>query len=271
MVSTGPDNPVLTWNLDNPGNPVAVNTSGDKAVESAQAPGFVFDPVSDKFVAWKGGASVYVLDPDNWMWTKISPAPTNKVVPSNPNSRGTYGRFRYIPSKNAFILVNRTNENVYIYKLTNGAGQPRPVINMDASPANVELGESSNLSWLTTNATSCTASGAWSGAKSVSTNNEAVVETVGPINETSTYILECSGLGGTSISSVTVAVNSSGGNPPPSDPPPADDPPSDDSGNTSVQVVSADEGGAGSMDFFYLIAMFAVWFSMRPGSRKKFS
>lgn len=270
MVSTGPDNSVLTWNLDSPGNPVAVNTSGDKSIESAQAPGFVFDPVSDKFVAWNGGASVYVLDPDTWMWTKISPAPTNKIVPSSPNTRGTFGRFRYIPSKNAFILVNRTNENVYIYKLTNGAGQPRPVISMNASPEQVDLGGSSNLSWLTTNATACAASGAWTGAKAVSTNNQPVVETVGPINDTSTYVLECSGPGGSSISSIMVTVNSSsGGNPPPNTPPPSDNPPADDSGNTSVQVVGSDVGGVGSVDFFYLLAILGAWFSQLHGSRRK--
>ncbi|MEN3293595.1 MAG: hypothetical protein V7642_2848, partial [Burkholderiales bacterium] len=29
---------------------------------------------------------------------------------------GTYGRFRYSPSRNVFVLVNDTNQNVFIYK-----------------------------------------------------------------------------------------------------------------------------------------------------------
>ena len=38
------------------------------------------------------------------------------------NSRGTYGRWRYIPRVNAFILVNDVDENVYFYKHTGGCG-----------------------------------------------------------------------------------------------------------------------------------------------------
>jgi len=37
------------------------------------------------------------------------------MLPSAPNSNG---RFRFIPSKNAFMLVNRAYEDVYIYKRT---------------------------------------------------------------------------------------------------------------------------------------------------------
>ncbi|MBI2216471.1 MAG: right-handed parallel beta-helix repeat-containing protein, partial [Candidatus Rokubacteria bacterium] len=48
----------------------------------------------------------------------------------------TYGRFQYIPSKNAFIAVNRTNQNVYIYKLTAGAPAPPPA---DTTPPTVSL------------------------------------------------------------------------------------------------------------------------------------
>ena len=30
---------------------------------------------------------------------------------------GTFGRFRYIPSKDRFILVNSVKQNVFIYRL----------------------------------------------------------------------------------------------------------------------------------------------------------
>jgi hypothetical protein len=131
MVATGgKDDRILVWNIDglgspvNPGSPSTPGTFGERMLESANAPGFVFDPVSDSFVGWSGGASVYTLDPDTWVWSKIDPATGNAVTPTAPNEMGTYGRFRYIPSKNAFILVNRTNENVFFYKLTPGSGPP---------------------------------------------------------------------------------------------------------------------------------------------------
>jgi len=37
-------------------------------------------------------------------------------MPTAAEDRGTFGRFRYVPSRDVFIVVNRTNENVYIYR-----------------------------------------------------------------------------------------------------------------------------------------------------------
>ena len=44
--------------------------------------------------------------------------PTNSVVPTASSSTGTYGRWRFVPSRNIFVLVNSANDNVYIYKLS---------------------------------------------------------------------------------------------------------------------------------------------------------
>ena len=113
---------VLLFDLDNPGDPVEIPTSGNLSIQNSFYPGFVYDPVSDQYVGWHGGGDVYTLNPDTWAWSKLSLAGSNTVVPDAPNSNGTYGRFRYIPSKNAFIGVNRTNGSVYFYKLSNVAG-----------------------------------------------------------------------------------------------------------------------------------------------------
>lgn len=123
MAATGgAKSEVVWWDLNNPGPPTVQQTLGravDKVLEGAKAPGFVYDEVAKTFVGWHGGESVYTLNPMTWEWSKIAPAPGNKVAPKAPNVNGTYGRFRYIPPPaNAFILVNRTNENVYFYKLT---------------------------------------------------------------------------------------------------------------------------------------------------------
>lgn len=104
-----------------------LSSSGATDIISAGAPGLAYDPVSDRIVAWNGGSSVYSLNMDTLVWTKLGPAASNSVTPSQVTAAGgTFGRFQYIPSKNAFIAVNATNENVYIYKLSSGSGAPPP-------------------------------------------------------------------------------------------------------------------------------------------------
>jgi hypothetical protein len=78
--------------------------------------------VSDRLVAWIGGGDVYALDLGSRSWKKHPP--TNGVTPTTPNVNGTYGRFRYVPSKNLFILVNRVDDDVFFYKLGPGGGSP---------------------------------------------------------------------------------------------------------------------------------------------------
>jgi hypothetical protein len=248
---------IYVWDLDHPGNaPTMPSTSGDRTLETEGAPGFVYDPISDKFVGWRGGADVYVLDPDSWVWSKVSPASGNTVVPTAANSRGTYGRFRYIPSKNAFIVVNSIDENVYVYKLTAGAGAPIPSISISAEPNPVISGQSTYIVWSST-ADSCTASDAWSGTKT-----PAGSEVVGPVTSDSVFVLNCSISGGATVaSSVDVTVTS----PPPSDPtpPPADPTPTPNPAPTtptggSTGSDSSGSGGAGSIEIFSLLMLMLI-------------
>ncbi len=81
-------------------------------------------------------------------------------------------------------------------------GNPPPAISLSASPATVATGGASTISWSATNATSCAASGAWSGVKPTSGT-----ESTGSLAAASTYSLNCTGSGGSSSRSVTVAVN----------------------------------------------------------------
>jgi len=92
--------------------------SGDTEIVDALAPGVAYDPVSDKLVAWMGGTDVYTLDLDTWVWTRIAAAPTNMVDPGVQADNGTFGRWQYMPSRNAFIVYNNVDENVFLYRLT---------------------------------------------------------------------------------------------------------------------------------------------------------
>src|SRR3989344_5425397 len=75
-----------------------------------------------------------------------------------------------------------------------------PTVNLSANPTSINTGQSSTLTWSTTNATSCSASGGWSGGKSTSGS-----ESVSP-GSTTTYTLNCSGPSGSASRDVTVTV-----------------------------------------------------------------
>lgn len=184
-------------------------TTGDNDIENVTAPGLVYDPTVKKIVAWGTGGNVYTLDLGTLVWTRHAPA--NSINPGNPSSRGdyhgTFGRWRYMPAYNAYIVATTIDTNVFVYKLSAGAGNPGPSITFSASPTSVSSGQTSALTWSVTNADTCTASGGWSGTKATSG-----AETVGPLSATTSYTLNCSTTAGASSSrsvTVTLAANPS--------------------------------------------------------------
>jgi hypothetical protein len=95
-----------------------IKTTGDAEVIDRASPGFCYAPLIDKFVAWANGPDVYTLDMDTKKWTRHPPAANNPVTPGPADQWGTFGRFRYVPSRNVFVLYNATNQNVFVYRLT---------------------------------------------------------------------------------------------------------------------------------------------------------
>lgn len=77
-----------------------------------------------------------------------------------------------------------------------------PVVALSGSPTAVASGASSTLTWSSTNATGCTASGGWSGGRATSGST-----TTGALATTTTYSLTCTGTGGSANKSATVAVS----------------------------------------------------------------
>ncbi len=90
-----------------------------------------------------------------------------------------------------------------------------PAVNMSADPSTIDYGQSSTLSWSSSNAVSCTASGDWSGDKNLSGSDST--DNVSPQAKyqpgTHTYTLTCSGNGSGSASAQLV-VNTPIPNPP---------------------------------------------------------
>lgn len=78
------------------------------------------------------------------------------------------------------------------------AATPLPAVTMAASPSVVTQGANTTLSWSTTGATACTASGAWSGSEPTSGSATVAVAASG------TYTLTCSGAGGSTSNALTV-------------------------------------------------------------------
>jgi len=113
LVRTGNGKTIL-WDLNQPDiPPTKPSTSGDKGAESGENPGFIFHPSAGLFVGWDGGRDVYTFDLADNRWQRIACSGAN---PGSTPGTGTYGRFRYIPSKNAFVVVNGVEENVFILK-----------------------------------------------------------------------------------------------------------------------------------------------------------
>ncbi|MBX4197186.1 hypothetical protein KW801_01360 [Candidatus Saccharibacteria bacterium] len=80
---------------------------------------------------------------------------------------------------------------------------PAPTVSLSVSPSNVTAGQASTLTWNSANADSCTASDAWSGPQSTQGSTST-----GALNQTSTYTLSCSGLGGSTTAKAVVTVSS---------------------------------------------------------------
>ncbi|NTW90296.1 MAG: hypothetical protein HGB37_05310 [Candidatus Moranbacteria bacterium] len=78
---------------------------------------------------------------------------------------------------------------------------PAPTLMLTASPSSVTSGSSSTLAWTSLNATSCTASGGWSGSQSASGT-----WSTGSLIAAKTYTLTCTGSGGSITRSITVDV-----------------------------------------------------------------
>ena len=108
------------------------------------------------------------------------------------------------PTAGPFQPANKGNENAFVAKFSaGGAASPPPTISISAAPTTITVGQSSTLTWSSTNATSCTASGAWSGAQ---TTSGSVGETP-TATGTSTYTLTCNGTGGSANASATLTVS----------------------------------------------------------------
>ena len=169
---------------------------------------------NDAYVAWDSihkvlffwrldTSTLHVYEPANSTWQNISTVTSpGGLTPSVRHA------FVFDPGQNVLVMVGSTdtsNNNMYLFRYAPGVGvpitPPVPSIILSASQTSVDAGSMVTLTWSTTDASSCTAAGAWTGTKTISGS-----QTVNPAS-TSTYTLTCTGAGGSVNKSVTITVN----------------------------------------------------------------
>jgi len=168
-LSTGPASPAPTLNLDNPViylGGTATLTWSDSFASSCTASG-----------SWSGAR------------------PPSGTQPVAPSSTGT-------DTYDLFCTTAAGPSATSSVTLTVAVPPPgKPVLSLGAS--SIVLGQSTTLSWSSSNAAGCTASGSWSGAQLASGSKSLTPGAAGP----DTYTLGCANASGNSLSSsVTLTV-----------------------------------------------------------------
>ena len=110
---------------------------------------------------------------------------------------------------NFIVKPGATSNGAGTYRMRVASAPNIPTVSLNADSTRVDSGGTTRLTWSSTDATTCTASGAWSGAKAAIGNEVTIA-----LSTQSTFNLECTGAGGSSSTQLTVDVNapsSSGG------------------------------------------------------------
>jgi hypothetical protein len=121
------------------------------------------------------------------------------------------GKFSFNASAGDYSLnligTLRPGERYGLYGLTVANTPPAPTVTISVDPGTVTSGGSVAVTWSSTNATSCNASGGWSGSRATSGTETGV----GPFTSNATLTLTCTGPGGSGSSSASVTVSAPSG------------------------------------------------------------
>jgi hypothetical protein len=115
---TGNHDPQTLWwyDISSPTGKVQVQsgpTSGCSGFMGKYEFNLEYDPIQDRFVAWDGGNNIYLLNPDTLTCSTVTYAGGPTAVPL-----GTFGKFRYSPKLNVFVVCNDPSANCYALRLT---------------------------------------------------------------------------------------------------------------------------------------------------------
>lgn len=179
----------------------------------------------------------FAIVPQNGTLRRWNGSGWDTIATGGPSGNAhVYGRAGFEPVHQVFYWVHNTYSGNDSWQTRvvrpypfNGSAEPAPTVSLSADPNSVPAQGTTTLTWSTANATSCTASGDWSGAKPVSGS-----EFIGPLSSDGSYSLTCSGSGGTSSDMVSVTIQ--GAEPAPTV-------------SVSANPSSVDEGGFSVVDW----------------------
>lgn len=102
----------------------AANTTGGAGLINTIYPGVDYDTSADRIIGWGQDTpgTVYSLNLDTYQWTAI---PTTGYP--TPVGQGTHGRWRFSPVSNVFVVANRVDDNIFIYRFKS-PNSPSPLI-----------------------------------------------------------------------------------------------------------------------------------------------
>ncbi len=179
--------------------PFSLGCCGSNGAESTP------DPISGHFVVTKivdGTRRWYEYDIVSDSWSQIGHSmPPMTAGNADANIRVIGGA---ISDHGVIMYVDSSpyNPQIYLYRHSPGGPAPTlPTVDLSAADSAVAVGGTTQLSWNTSDATSCSAAGGWSGTKGLSGS-----QTVGPLSQDTSFILNCSNADGSSQAAVTIAV-----------------------------------------------------------------
>jgi hypothetical protein len=149
-------------------------------------------------LAYYSIAGAKAVTKDNWTTGSTSTISFN-LPPTASTSTFVLG---VVATPGSSLKSPGSSQTVGSLTLCNPPSSPAPTVSLAASPTTLNSGSSSTLSWSSTNATTCTASGTWNGGKATSGSSST-----GSLTVTSSYTLSCTGSGGSASASTTVTVN----------------------------------------------------------------
>lgn len=132
---------------------------------------------------------------------------TWSVSPSGIGSLSSGGVFTAAVAGTATIAATATQDTtksgMASITIIPAAGTPLPAVTISSDSSDVFVGQPVTLTWSSTGASFCTASGAWSGTQATNGSTTVTPSVAGQL----TYALSCNGAGGTGSGSTTISAN----------------------------------------------------------------
>jgi hypothetical protein len=166
---------------------VTTPASGSTSLSLGISPGTIA-PGQQALLTWSTANASNCTASGAWSGSEATSG-TDSVTSS------TLGLLAYTLSCSGVSTANAT-----VDLLVAAAATPAPTVTLTATPSSGTVGSVSILTWSSTNATACTASGAWSGSEPVSGTNSQLAYAVG----TRSFTLTCTGAGGSAQATAVI-------------------------------------------------------------------